>query len=99
MFQDEDTTRIDRAMGSVGHPYSTIQGSMRHLSLMRAGPLSNASLDQANNLCSRLLFKLWWGISVFDETRPFFNYLGPTVINSHYPRPGLNVVINPYKLA
>jgi len=37
--------------------------------------------------------------SVFDETR-FFYYLNlPRWTNNHYPKPGLNVVINPYNLA
>ena len=33
MFQDEDTQRIHLAMGSIGHPCSTIQGSTQYLSL------------------------------------------------------------------
>ncbi len=40
MFQDEDTPQIHRAMGSIDHPCSTIQGSAQYLSLMRPGPFS-----------------------------------------------------------
>jgi len=51
MFHDKVAHRIHLAMGSIGHPCSTIQGSMRYLSVM-SGPFSITSLDQANNPCS-----------------------------------------------
>src|SRR6218665_4209075 len=48
MFHDEVTHRIHLA--SIGHPGSTILGSVRYLSLMRLSPFT--SLDQANNPCN-----------------------------------------------
>src|SRR6218665_3447037 len=74
MFHDDVTHQIHQAMGSIGHPCSTIQGSAQYLSLMTVQALREVSvLDQAV-----LLLPCW--------------------TNNHYPRPGLNVVIKPYKL-
>src|SRR6218665_1695867 len=72
MFHDKVAHRIHLAMGSIGHPCSTIQGSMRYLSVM-SGPFSITSLDQANNPCSTVQAR---GVSVFDETR-HFHLVGP----------------------
>src|SRR6218665_1729178 len=50
-------------------------------------------LDQANNACSTV--QALRAVSVFSQAV----LLLPCWANNHYPRPGLNVVINPYKLA
>jgi len=113
MFLDEVTNRIRLAMGSMSHPGSTIQSSVRYLSLMRPCPFSITSLDQANNPCSTV--QALKGVSVFDETRPFYLVvqalrgiclwwdhalrLLPRWTYNNYLRPGLNMVINPNKLA
>jgi len=76
MFHDDVSHRIHLAMGSIGHPCSTIiQGSARYLSLMTVQALRE--------------------VSVFDQAV----LLLPCCTNNHYLRPGLNVVIKPYKLA
>jgi len=46
MFQDENIHRIHLAMGSIGHPCSTIQALVWYLSLMKPGPSSITLLDQ-----------------------------------------------------
>jgi|SRR6218665_1504843 len=40
IFHDEFSHRIHIAMGSIGHPCSTIQGSAWYLSLLRLSPFS-----------------------------------------------------------
>jgi len=50
-------------------------------------------LDQANNPCSTV--QALRGVSVFDQAV----LLLYCWTNNHYPSPGLNLVINPYKLA
>jgi len=50
-------------------------------------------LDQANNPCSTV--QALRGVSVFDQAV----LLLPCLTKNCYPRPGLKVVINPYKLA
>src|SRR6218665_1443404 len=70
-------------MGSIGHPCSTIKGSARYLSVIRQG-------QQPMQHCSR-----FEGASVFDQAV----FLLPCWTNNHCPRPGLNVVIKPYKSA
>jgi len=125
MFHGEVTPQIDRAMGSIGHPCSSIQGSARYLVLMRPDPFSITSLDQANNPCSSLLFKHWGGICLWWDkalilllhlTKPTTHAVvlfklrwgiclwwdqailqSPCWTSGHYPRPELNMVINPYK--
>jgi len=59
---------------------------------MRPGLFSITLLDQANNPNSTV--QALRGVYVFNETVPFvYSY-------NHYPGPpGLNMVINPYKLA
>src|SRR6218665_2737494 len=48
MFHDDVTHQIHQAMGSIGHPCSTIQGSVRYLSLMTVQVLREVSVfDQA----------------------------------------------------
>jgi len=64
MFHDEVTHRIHLAMGFIGRSCSTIQVSVRYLSLMKPAVV-----------------------------------LLPHWIYNHYLMPGLNVVINLYKLA
>ena len=64
MFHDEVTHQIPLAMGSLGHPCSTIQGSARNLSLMRPGPFYITLLDQANNPCSTYCSGIEWGICI-----------------------------------
>jgi len=107
MFHDEVTHQIHLALGSIGHPGSTIQGSAWYLSLMRRGPFSITSLDQATNSCSTV--QALKGVSVFYETRPFYFVVqalrGVSVFDEIMPFAyyfvglGLKVVINPYKLA
>ena len=65
MFHDEVTLWIHLAMGSIGHPCSTIQGSMQYLSLMTPGPFSINSFDQANNPCSTV--QVLRGYPSFDQ--------------------------------
>jgi len=100
---DEFTFRIHLAMGSIIHPCSTIQGSVRYLSLMtiqgsarylsvmRPGPFT--SLDQANNPCSTVQ-ALRGSICLWSTV-----LLLPDWTNNHYPRPSFKVVISPYNLA
>jgi len=74
-FHDDVSHRIHLAMGSIGHPRNTIQGTARYLSLMTVQALRE--------------------VSAFDQAV----LLLPRWTNNNYPRPGLNVVIKPYKLA
>src|SRR6218665_203818 len=107
-------------MGSIGHPCSTIQGSVRYMSLMRPGPFSITSLAQASNQCTvvqglpaqdeplQAAFLLPHWTKLTSHAVLYYSSFGgasgfclqlPCWTNSHYPRPELNLVINPYKLA
>src|SRR6218665_1363315 len=59
MFHDDVTHRIRLAMGSIGHPCRTIQGSARHLPLMTVQALREASFcDEARPKTHAALFKI-----------------------------------------
>src|SRR6218665_3549463 len=59
MFHDDDTHSIHLAIGSIGHPCRTIQGSARYLPLMTVQALWEVFVcDEAREITHAVLFKL-----------------------------------------
>jgi len=97
MFHDDVTHGVHLAMGSIGRPCSTIQGSMLYLSLTTVQALREVSVcdDTRPFYLVAPDQQPMQSCSSFDQAI----LLLPCWTNNHYPRPGLNVVIKPYKLA
>src|SRR6218665_2015428 len=58
-FHDDVTHGIHLAMGSIGRPCRTIQGSARHMSLVTVQALREVSIcDEARPTAQAVLFKL-----------------------------------------
>ena len=58
MFHDDVTHCIHLAMGFIGHPCRTIQGSVRYLPLMTVQALREVSIcDEARPTTHAVLFK------------------------------------------
>src|SRR6218665_2488462 len=59
IFHDDFTHWIHLAMGSIGHPCRSIQGSARYMSLMTVQALREVSIcDKARPTTHAVLFKL-----------------------------------------
>src|SRR6218665_3954902 len=91
-------------MGSIGHPCRTIQGSVRHPSLMTVQALRKVSIcDEVrrgerdpvvlgSGQQPRQYCSSFEGVYVFDQAVLLF----PCWTNNHCPRPGLNLIIKHY---
>ena len=79
MNHDDVTYWIHLAMGFIGHPCSTIQGSTRYLFLMTDCWSAEWGICWTRPTTHALLFKLWGGY--LSLIKLFFYYLvGPTII-------------------